>query len=160
MIDGEGTCPALLLSWHGDFGPISFAAHMSADTPSATDDGSRVSAHFWHPSLKTSTPAQFEAALAIDSNLDKKGKDTALAYLQALTSSRSVFISKLDSSAANTDAELDTAASAYLSLLLGIVNDYAPASNPAELDHETGQPLMLSPTVSASLTYVALRHWQ
>jgi len=80
--------------------------------------------------------------------------------LQALTSSRSVFISKLDSSAANTDAELDTAASAYLSLLLGIVNDYAPASNPAELDHETGQPLMLSPTVSASLNYVALRHWQ
>lgn len=160
MTDSEGTRPALILSWHGDFEPNSFAAQMSADTPSATDDGSRVSAHFWNPSWKISTPAQFEAALAIDSNLDKKGQDTALAYLQALTSSRSVFLSKLDSSAANTDAELDTAASAYISLLLGIVNDCAPASNPAELDHETGQPLMLSPIVSASPNYVALRHWQ
>jgi hypothetical protein len=159
VIDSERACPGLVLSWQGDFGPFSFAAQMSAGTPSTTDDGSRVSAHFWHPSLKTSTSAHFEAALAIDNNLDKKGKDTALAYLQALTSSRSIFISKLDSSAANTDAELDTAASAYLSLLLGTVNDYAPASNPAELDHETGQLLMLSPTVSANLHYVTLRHW-
>jgi len=120
VIDSERACPALILSWQGDFGPFSFAAQMSAGTPSTTDDGSRVSAHFWHPSLKTSTSAHFEAALAIDNNLDKKGKD---------------------------------------SLLLGTVNDYAPASNPAELDHETGQLLMLSPTVSANLHYVTLRHW-
>ncbi len=110
---------------------------MSGTLP-ATDDGSRICAHFLNPSSKSSLPTNFETILIIDSTLDKKGKETALAYLQALTSSRSIFISKLDSSAANTDAELDEAACAYLSLLLGLVNNYAQISTGAELDQETG----------------------
>ena len=109
---------------------------------SATDDGSRITAHFWQPSLKVSTLLQFEKLLSVDQASDKQGKEAAQAYLQALTGSRSEFTSKLDSSAANTDAELDEAASAYFSLLLGLVNNYAQPSCEAELDQATGQLLI------------------
>lgn len=109
---------------------------------SATDDGSRITAHFWQPSLKVSTLLQFEKSLAVVQASDKQGKEAAQAYLQALTGSRSEFTSKLDSSAANTDAELDEAASAYFSLLLGLVNNYAQPSCDTELDQETGQLLI------------------
>ena len=107
--------------------------------PTASDDGSRVSAHFLNPLLKVSTPSNFETGLALNSGLDKKAKEAAAAYLRDLTSSRQAFFSKLDSSAANMDAELDNAVSAYLSLLLGLVNSYAE-TNTTALDQETGQP--------------------
>lgn len=108
-------------------------------TPSVTDDGSRVSAHFLNPLLKSSDALQFEAAPTVDGALDRKAKEAAFAYLQELTVSRSNFISKLDSSAANTDPELDDAVSAYLSPLLGLINNYAEASTSADLDQETGE---------------------
>ena len=108
-------------------------------SPPATDDGSRVSTHFINPTLKLSLPTQFERSLVVGGSLDKKGKETALAYLQALTNSRSRFLSKVDSSAADTDAELDEAASSYLSQLLGLVNNYAATNTATELDQETGQ---------------------
>ena len=105
---------------------------------STTDDGSRISAHFLNTSLKASAPARFEADSIVSAGLDKKAVEAAAAYLQDLTISRSAFLVKLDSSAADTDAEVDEAASAYLSLLLGLVNNYAEVNTPAELDQETG----------------------
>ena len=119
---------------------------MSA-TPSTPDDGSRVSAHFLNPLLKNSGALQFEAAPTVSATLDKKAKEAAIAYLQELTVSRSNFISKLDSSAANTDAELDEAASTYLSLLLGLVNNYAEASTTTDLDQETGESCSMQGTL-------------
>lgn len=105
---------------------------------SATDDGSRISAHFWNTSLKTSAHTRFETDSHINTGLDKKGEAATAAYLKDLTVSRSAFLSKLDSSAADTDAELDDSADAYLSLLLGLVNSYTEANSPAALDQETG----------------------
>lgn len=105
---------------------------------SATDDGSRISAHFLNTALKSSAHTRFEADSHVNTGLDTKGGAAAAAYLKDLTASRSAFLSKLDSSAADTDAELDDSADTYLSLLLGIVNSYTEASSPAALDQETG----------------------
>lgn len=104
---------------------------------SATDDGSRISAHFLNTSLKTSH-TRFEADSHVNTGLDKKGGAATAAYLKDLTVSRSAFLSKLDSSAADTDAELDDSADTYLSLLLGLVNHYTEANSPAAIDQETG----------------------
>ena len=117
---------------------------------SATDDGSRISAHFLNTSQKFSALARFEADSHVSAALDKRAVEAAAAYLQDLAISRSAFLSKLDSSAADTDAEVDDAASAYLSLLLGLVNNYAEANTPAELDQETGKCRRVSIVHSAS----------
>ena len=109
--------------------------HASA---SATDDGSRISAHFLNTALKNSAHKRFEADSHVNTGLDKRGGEATAAYLKDLTVSRSAFLSKLDSSAADTDAELDDSADAYLSLLLGLVNSYTEADSPAALDQETG----------------------
>ena len=120
---------------------------MNASQPAA-DDGSRVSAHFLNTSQKASAVARFEADSGVNAGLDKRAVQAAAAYLQDLTISRSAFLSKLDSSAADTDAEVDDAVSAYLSLLLGLVNNYAEANTPAELDQETGESRRFSITHS------------
>ncbi|KAL3151995.1 hypothetical protein ABBQ32_001116 [Trebouxia sp. C0010 RCD-2024] len=109
---------------------------MDAGQP-ATDDGSRISLHFLSTSLKLPALARFESAAAVNPGLNKQAAEAASAYLRDLTVSRSDFISKLDSSAANTDAELDVAVSSYISLLLGLVNSYAAADATAGLDQET-----------------------
>lgn len=122
----------------------------------ATDDGSRTALHFLSTSLKIPVLARFEGAVAVNPGLDKQAAEAAGAYLQDLTVSRSAFISKLDSSAANTDAELDVAVSSYLSLLLGLVNSYAAADTTAGLDQETGESSKLSVrhiTIPWSLTH-------
>lgn len=111
---------------------------MDAGQP-ATDDGSRISLHFLSTSLKLPALARFESAAAVNPGLNKQAAEAASAYLRDLTVSRSDFISKLDSSAANTDAELDVAVSSYISLLLGLVNSYAAADATAGLDQETGE---------------------
>lgn len=105
---------------------------------STTDDGSRISAHFLNTSPKSAVLVRFDTASDVNTGLHKKAGEAAAAYLQDLTASRSAFLSKLDSSAANTDAELDDAASAYLSLLLGLVNSYSEANITGDLDQETG----------------------
>ena len=114
---------------------------MSINVP-ATDDGCRVSAHLANPPLKLSTAVTFEGVL-ISQTADKSQQAAAAAaiYLQGLSASRSACLSRLDSSAANTEAELLEAAQAYISALLGLVNNYTQASNSApELDEQTGSP--------------------
>ena len=110
----------------------------------ATDDGSRIAAHFFNTSLKASALTRFEADSNVSAGFNKRAVEAAAAYLQDLTISRSAFLSKLDSSAADTDAEVDDAVSEYLSLLLGLVNNYAEANTHAELDQETGKSRRVS----------------
>ena len=108
----------------------------------ATDDGCRISAHLANPSLKLSTAVTFEGVL-ISQTADKKQQATAATYLQDLSALRYACLSRLDSSAANTEIELLEAAEAYVSALLGLVNNYTQASNSApELDEQTGSPSM------------------
>lgn len=103
----------------------------------ATDDGCRISAHLANPPLKLSTAVTFEGVL-ISQTADKKQQATATTYLQDLSALRSACLSRLDSSAANTEIELLEAAEAYISALLGLVNNYTQAINSApELDEQT-----------------------
>lgn len=95
------------------------------------DDGSRIRLHLFEPSVKLPAPVDFE-------QLGQGTTPQAQSYLHSLTEARHALSSCLEFTTADSEPQVESAASCYISLLLGLINSYAQTPGTPALDQDTG----------------------